>query len=72
MIINALPKKLEEKVKDLKKKKVRWHSLTIGNSFHPLNTDFLDNNWLYDGSKESITSIIKDLEKYSKPSKKQI
>lgn len=62
MIINSLGSNLEKEVRELKEKKVRFHSLTIGNSFHKLNTEFLDNNWIYDGSRKSIDNIIKSLE----------
>ena len=65
MIINSLGQNLNKRVEELKKKKIRWHSLTIGNSYHPTNTDFLDNNWIYDGSQNSIDKIIKDLDKYT-------
>ncbi|MBN4084417.1 VWA domain-containing protein [Mycoplasma sp. CSL10166] len=63
MIINQLKQEIINKIKLNQEKKVRFHSLTIGNSFKNEFINFLDNNWVYDGSKESINNIINSLNK---------
>ncbi len=62
IIINSVPTEMERRIEEARKNKVRFHSLTIGNSFHTENVKFLDHNWIYDGSKQSIDKIISDLE----------
>ncbi|QSF13921.1 VWA domain-containing protein [Mycoplasma sp. Mirounga ES2805-ORL] len=63
MIINEFESKHIEEIKKAKKRNVRFHSLTIGNSENKLTTRYFDSNWVYDGSQESIEHIIYDLNK---------
>lgn len=65
LIINSIQENVLSRINQLKKNKVRFHSLTIGNSYNKIASGFLDNNWMYDGSKESIDNILRDLEKYT-------
>lgn len=60
-IINSISKDLENEINKIKKNKIRLHALSIGTSQIKENTTFFDNNWVYDGSNESIDKIIKDL-----------
>ena len=60
-IINSISKDLENEINKVKKNKIRLHALSIGTSQIKENTTFFDNNWVYDGSNESVNKIIKDL-----------
>lgn len=61
LIINSLAEDLRLRIAELQKNRVRFHALTIGRSYNESVIDFLDNNWVYDGTKESIDKIISDL-----------
>ena len=62
-IINSISSQLKIEIDNVRKKKIRIHALSIGKSQIKENIDFFDNNWVYDGSNESIEKIIKDLNK---------
>lgn len=68
-LISSLSAKLDEEVQLLKEKKVRFHALSIGTSQITKNMNFFDNNWIYDGSEESINKIIDDLNHLSDKNK---
>ncbi len=53
-IINSISDKLRKEIDDIKKKKVRLHALSIGCSQIKENMSYFTNNWVYDGTKESI------------------
>lgn len=62
-IINSINDKLKEEIDEIKKKNVRMHALSIGTSQIKENIAYFTNNWIYDGTKESIDKIIFDLNK---------
>lgn len=62
-IINRINSNLESKINKTKSDKVRYHALSIGSSQIRENTFFFDNNWVYDGTQQSINKIINDLNK---------
>lgn len=62
-IINSISDNLKKDIDEIKKKKVRLHALSIGTSQIKENMDYFTNNWVYDGTQESIDKIIKDLNK---------
>lgn len=66
MQIGKLNPKIEQDVNLLKQKGTKFYSLTIDNSFSAENISFLDRNWVYDGSQESIDKIVFDLNTINK------
>ena len=65
-IINQINNDLLLKINKLKKNKVRFNALSIGCSQIKEHMTCFDNNWVYDGSQESIDKIIRDLNNIEK------
>lgn len=66
MQIGEINKDIFQKIDALKKKGTKFRSLTIGNHYSLDNISFLDSNWVYDGTQESIDKIIFDLNTINK------
>ncbi len=65
-IINQINSDLLSKINKLRNNKVRFNAISIGCSQIKEHMTYFDNNWVYDGSQESINKIINDLNNIEK------